>query len=198
MIKPETALDINQEVSKGRFKRFKLIPNSFQFSSVAQSCLTLYDPMDCSTPGFPVHSPTPRDYSNSSPLSRLYHPTISSSVIPFSSRLQSFPALGSFQMSQFFTLGGQSIGVSASASVLPMNIQDWFPLAWTSWTPCRPRGTLKSFLQHHSSKASVLLCSAFFTVWLSRPYMTTGKIKALTKWTFVGKVMFLLFNMLSM
>ena len=81
----------------------------------------------------PCPSPTPRVYSNSCPLSQWCHPTISSSVVPFSSRLQSFPASGSFQMSQFLTSGGQSIGVSASASVLPMNIQDWFPLGWTNW-----------------------------------------------------------------
>ena len=81
----------------------------------------------------PCPSPTPGVYSNSCPLSRWCHPTISSSVIPFSSCLQSFPESGSFQMSQFFTSGGQSIGVSALASVLPMNIQDWFPLGWTGW-----------------------------------------------------------------
>ena len=81
----------------------------------------------------PDPSPTARVYSNSCPLRWWCHPTISSSVIPFSSRLQSFPASGSFQMSQFFILGGKSIGVSASASVLPMNIQDWFPLGWTGW-----------------------------------------------------------------
>ena len=79
----------------------------------------------------PCPSPTPRVYSNSCPLSQWCHPIISSSVIPFSSCLQSFPASGSFQMSQLFTSGGQSIGVSASASVLPVNIQDWFPLGWT-------------------------------------------------------------------
>ena len=78
-------------------------------------------------------SPTPRVYSNSCPLSQWCHATISSSVIPFSSRLQSFPASGSFPMNQFFASGGQSIRVSASASVLPMNIQDLFPLGWTSW-----------------------------------------------------------------
>ena len=78
-------------------------------------------------------SPTPRAYPNSCPSSRWCHPTISSSVVPFSSRLQSFPASGSFPMSQFFALGGQRIGVSASASVLPMNIQDWFPLGLTAW-----------------------------------------------------------------
>ena len=81
----------------------------------------------------PCPSPTPRVYSNSCSLSWWCHPTISSSVIPFSSCLQSFLASGSFQRSQFFALGGQSIGVSASASVLPMNIQGWFPLGWTGW-----------------------------------------------------------------
>ena len=80
----------------------------------------------------PCSSPVPRVYSNSCPLSQWCHPTISSSVIPFSSCLQSFPASGSFPMSQFFTSGGQSVVVSASASVLPMNIQDWFPLGWIS------------------------------------------------------------------
>ena len=79
----------------------------------------------------PCPSPTPRAYSNLCPLSWWCHPTISSSVIPFSSYLQSFPASGSFQMSQFFASGGQSIGVSASASELPINIQDWVPLGWT-------------------------------------------------------------------
>ena len=80
----------------------------------------------------PCPSPTPGAYSNSFPLSQWCHPTISSSVVPFS-RLQFFPASGSFQMSQFFAAGGQSIGASASASVLPVNIQDWFPLGWTGW-----------------------------------------------------------------
>ena len=80
----------------------------------------------------PCLSPTPGVYSNSCPSCSWCHPAISSSVIPFSSCLQSFPASGSFQMSQFFVAGGQSIGVSASSSVLPMNIQDWFPLGWTS------------------------------------------------------------------
>ena len=86
------------------------------------------------------------------------HPTISSSVFPFSSCPQSFPASGSFQMSQLFASGGQSIGVSASASVLPMNIQDWFPLGWTWLDLLAVQGTLKSLLQHHSSEASVLQC----------------------------------------
>ena len=105
-----------------------------------QSCATLCDPVDCSTPGLPVHHQLPRVYSNSCPLSRWCHPTISSSVVPFSSRLQSFPASGSFQMSQLFASGGQSIGVSASTSVIPMNIDDWFPLGWTGWISLQSKG----------------------------------------------------------
>ena len=81
----------------------------------------------------PCPSPTAGVYSKSCPLSQGCHSTISSSVVPFSSHLQSFPASGSFQVSQFFASGGQSIGVSASASILPVNIQDWFPLGWTGW-----------------------------------------------------------------
>ena len=99
-------------------------------------------------------------------------------------------------MSQFFASGGQSIGASASASVPPMNIQDWFPLGWTGWISLQSKGLSRVF-QHHSSNASILRCSAFFIVQLSHPYMTTGKTMALTRWTFVGKVMSLLFNMLS-
>ena len=106
----------------------------------------------------PCPSPTPGLYSHSYPLSSWCHPTISSSVITFSSCLQSFPASGSFSMSQLFISGGQSIGVSASASVLPMNTQDWFPLGWTGyWLGLLAvLGTIKSLLQHHSSKASIL------------------------------------------
>ena len=101
-------------------------------------------------------------------------------------------------MSQFFALGGQSIGVSASAAVLPMNILDWFPLGWIGWVfLLAVQGTLKSLLQHHSSRTSILQHSAFFTVQLSHPYMTTGKTIALTRWTFVGKITSLLFNILS-
>ena len=132
---------------------------------------------------------------NSCPLSRWCHPNISSSVVPFSSCLQSFPASGSFQMTQFFASGGQRIGVSASTSVLPMNIQEWSALGWTGWISLQS-GTLKGLLQHHSSKVSILRWSAFFIVQLSHPYVTNGKIKASTGWTFVGKVMSLLFNML--
>ena len=101
-------------------------------------------------------------------------------------------------MSQFFPSGDQSIGVSALASVFPVNIWGWFPLGLIDWFDLLTvQRTLKSILQHNSSKASVLWCSAFFIVQLSHPYMTTGKTIALTRWTFVGKVMSLLFNMLS-
>ena len=99
-------------------------------------------------------------------------------------------------MSQLFASGGQSIEVSASTSVLPMSTQGWFPLGWLVWSPCCPRDS-KSLLQHHSSKASILWCSAFFMVQLSHPYMTTRKTIALTRQTFVGKVMSMLFRMLS-
>ena len=139
----------------------------------------------------PCPSPTPEAYSNSCPLSQWCCPTVSSSVVPFSSCPQSFPASGSFPMSQLFEAGGQSIGVSASTSVLTMNTQDWSPrMDWLDLLAVQ--GTLKSLLQHHSSKASILRHSAFFIVQLSHPKMTTGKTIALTRWTFVGKVMSLL------
>ena len=93
----------------------------------------------------PCPSPTPGVYSNWGPSSRGCHPAISSSLIPFSSRLLSFPASGSFQMSQFFTSGDQSIGISASASVLTVNIQDWFPLEWTGWISSQSKGLSRVF-----------------------------------------------------
>ena len=134
--------------------------------------------------------------SNSCPSSWWFHPTILSSIVPFSSCLQSFPASGYFPRSQFFASGGQSIGVSASTSVLPWTPRlisfrmDWLDLLAV-------QGTLKSLLQHHSSKASILWHSAFLIVQLSHPYMTTGKTIALIRRSIVGKVMSLLFNMLS-
>ena len=99
-------------------------------SSVPQSCLTLCDPMDCSTPGFPYPASTPAACSNSRPLNQWCHPTISSSVIPFSC-LQSFPASGSFLISRLFLSGDQSTGASVSSSVLPKDIKDWFPSGLT-------------------------------------------------------------------
>ena len=115
------------------------------FSSVQSlSHVWLFRPHGCSIPEPPCPSSTPRVYSNSSPLSWWCHPTISSSVISFSS-LQSFPTLGSFQMSRFFISGSQSIIVSASASVLPMNTQDWFPLGWTGWISLQSKGLPRVF-----------------------------------------------------
>ena len=121
-------------------------------------------PYGLQLPGLHCASLSPGLCSNLCPLSQWCHSTISSSVILFSSCLQSFPASGSFPKSQFFASGGQRIGASASASVLPMNIQDWFPLGWTCWISLQSKG-LSSLLQHHSSKASILWHSAFFIVW---------------------------------
>ena len=144
----------------------------------------------------PCPSPTPRVYPNSCLLSRWCHPTISSSVIPCSSCPQSFPASGSFQMSQLFASGSQSIGVSASTSVLPMSTQDWSLLGWTGWISLQSKGLSRVFSNTAVQKHQIF-CAAFFIVQLSHPYMTTGKTIALTRWTFVGKVIALLFNMLS-
>ena len=167
----------------------------FQFSSVQFShSVVSYSlrPHELQHSRPPCSSPTPGVHPNPCPLSRWCHPTISSSVIPFSSCPQSFPASGSFQMNQLFASGGQSIGVSALTLVLPMNSQDWSPLGWTGWISLQSKG-LSSHLQHHSSKASILCCSAFFIGQLSHPYMITGKTIALARWTFVGKVMSLCF-----
>ena len=145
----------------------------------------------------PCPSPTPGVYPNPCPLSWWCHPTISSSVIPFSCRLQSFATPGSFQMSQLFTSGGQSIGVSASASVLPMNTQDWSPLGWTGWISLQSKGLSRVFSNTTIQKHQFFSAQLFLIVQLSHPYMTTGKTIALTRRTFVDKVMSLLFNMLS-
>ena len=141
-------------------------------------------------------SPSPGACSNSCPLSQWCYPTVSSSVAHFSSCPQSFPALGSFPMSQLFTWGGQSIESWASTSVPPMNIKSWFPLGLTGLISLLSKG-LSSLLQHHSLKASILWHSAFLNVQLSHPCVTTGKTIALTILTFVDKMMSLLFHMLS-
>ena len=146
----------------------------------------------------PCPSPTPGVHSHSHPSSQWCHPAISPSVVPFSSCPT---ASESFPMRQLFTWGGQSTGVSvlfSIFSIIPSKEisglisfrMDWLDLLAV-------QGTLKSLLQHQSSKASILQRSAFFTVQLSHPYMTTGKTIALTRRTFVGKVMSLLFNILS-
>ena len=165
-----------------------------QFSPVTESCPTLCNPMDCSTQGFPVHHQLPQ--LTQTHVHRV-NDAISSSVIPFSSCLQSFPGLGSFPMNQFFSLGGQSIGVSASASVLSMNIQDWFPLGWIGWISLQSKGLLRVFSNTTVQKHLFFRHSAFFILQLSHLYMTTGKSIALTRWTFASKVMSLLFNILS-
>ena len=118
--------------------------NSVQFSSVAQSCLTL-QPHDVQHTRPPCPSPTPGVHLNSCALSQWCHSAISSFVIPFSSCPQSLPASGSFPMSQLFAWGGQSIGVSASASILPMNTQDWSPLGWTGWISLQSKGLSRVF-----------------------------------------------------
>ena len=124
-------------------KLFKIFGPEVQFShSVVSDSLRPHE-LQHSRP--PCPSPIPGVYSNSCPLSQWCHPTISSSVIPFSSCLQSFPASGSFPVSQFFTSDGQSIGVSASTSVLPMNIQHWFPLGWTGWISLLSKGLPRVF-----------------------------------------------------
>ena len=143
--------------------------------------------MDSSTPGFPVLHQL-LELAQTHPSCRKCHPTISFSVMPFSSCLQSFPASGLFPMSQFFTSSDQSTGASSSASVLPNEYSGLisFRIDWLELLAVQR--TLKSLLQHHSSKALILWHSAFFMVQLSHQYMTTGKIIALTRRTFVSKV----------
>ena len=160
----------------------------------------LCDPMNCSTPSLPVHHQLP-EYTQSCPSSRWCHSAISSSVVSFSSWPQSLPASESFPMkkSLFLILCMRWPKYwSFSFNISPSNEHPGlisFRMHWLDLLEVQ--GTLKSLLQHHSSKASILWQSAFFTVQLSHPYMTTGKAIALTRQTFVGKVMSLLFNMLS-
>ena len=166
---------------------------SVQISSVASNSLRPHEPQHARPP---CPSPTLGIHPNPCPLSWWCHPIISFSVITFSSCPQSFPASGSFQMSQFFPSDGQSIRVSASASRPSSEYSGLisFRMDWLDLLAVQ--GTLKSLLQHHSSKASILWCSAFFTVQLLHPYMTTGKTITWTIQTFVGKVMSLLFSIL--
>ena len=148
-------------------------------SSVAQLCPTLCDPTDCSTPGFlPCPSPTLRASTNPCPLSRWCHPTISSSVVPFSSCPQSFPTSGSFPVGQLFTSSGQNNGASALASVFPVNIQDWFPLKWTGLIFLQPKGLWRVFsdtiVQKHqffSAQLSLWSNSHIHTWLLEKPQL---------------------------
>ena len=161
---------------------------SVQFScSVVSSSLGPHG-MQHTRPHCP--SPTPRAYSNSCPLSGGCHPTILSFVVPFFSCLQSFPASGFFPVSQFLASGIQSIGVSASNSVHPMNT-GLISFRIVCFNLLAIQGTLKSLLQHHSLKVSILWHATFFRVQLSHPYMTTGKTIALTRQTFFGKMIVL-------
>ena len=156
----------------------------------------------------PCPSPSPRVRSNSCPFGPWCHPTISSSVVPFSSCPQSFPASGSLPMSQFFVSYGQSIGPSAATSVLPMNIQDWFPLGWTGWISLQSKGLSRVFsgttVQRHQFFGlfwlSLFYCPALTSIhdyWKSHSFDYTDLLTIQTIQTFVGKVMALLFNMLS-
>ena len=144
----------------------------------------------------PCPLPSPGVCSNSCPLIWWCHPIVSSSVILFSSCLQSFPASRSFLTSQLFASAGHSIGASASASVLPVNTQDWFPLGWTGWVSLQSKALSRVFSNTTVQKHQ-FFSSAFFMVQISHPYMTTGQSIALTTWTFVSKVISLLFNMLN-
>ena len=169
--------------------------NAVLFSSVTVVSNSLW-PCGLQHARLPCPQPTPGAHSNSCPLCWWCHPTISSTIVPFFSCFQSFPASGTFQMSQFFASGGQSIW-SFSFSISPSNEYLGlisFRMYWLDLLAVQV--TLKSLLQHHSSKASILWLSAFFIVQLSHPYMTAGKTIALTRWIFFGKVMSLLFNML--
>ena len=164
--------------------------------SVAKLCLTLCDPMDYSMTDFPVLHYLPEfAQTHTHWVGDAIQPSHPQSH-PFSSCPQSFPASWTFPVIWLLASYGQSTGASASASVLLMNIQDWSPLGWTDWISLQSKG-LSRVLQHHSSKASILWRSAFFIVQLSQPNMTNGKTIALTRWTYFGKIMFLLFNMLS-
>ena len=168
----------------------------FQFSSVAQLCQTLCDPIDCSTPAFPVHHQLPG-------LSQTHVHRVGDAIKP--SHPLSSPSPPAPNLSQHQGLCKWVSYSQQVAKVLELQLQhqsfqwtprtDPFRMDWLDLLAVQ--GTLKSLLQHHSSKASILRHSALFIVQLSHPYMTTGKTIALTRWTFVGKVMSLLFNMLS-
>ena len=140
-------------------------PQSSAISSIQLSCSVMSDslqPHGLQHTRLPCPSPTPRACSNSCPLRWWCHPTFSSSVVPFSSGLQSFPASGSFLMSQFFPSDGQSIGASVSASVLPINIQDWFPLGWTGWTSLQSKRFSKVFSNTIFKSISSLVLSFLY------------------------------------
>ena len=172
------------------------LPRGTQFSSVAQSCLTLCDPMDCSTPSLPVHHQLPE-------FTQTHAYWVGDAIQP--SHPPSSPSPPTFSLSQHKSLFSESVLLirwpncwSFSFNISPSSEYSgliFFRMDWLDLFAVQ--GTLKSLLQHHSSKASILQCSALFIVQLSHPYTTTGKTIALTRWTFVGKVTSLLLNMLS-
>ena len=177
--------------------KYSLQLSSVQFSSVRHSVVSDFlRPHELQHTRPPCPSPTPGVHPNSCPSSWWCHPAISSSVVPFSSCPQSLPASESFPVSQLFTSGGQSFGVSASTSVLPMNSQNWSPLGWTGWISLQSKGLPRVFSnttvqKHQSSALSFLYISTFTSIY------DTGKTIALTSWTLVGKVTSLLLNILS-
>ena len=152
-----------------------------QFCSATQSCPTLCDPMDCSTSGFPVYHQllelTPTHVHWVSDAIQPSHP-----VVSFSSRLQSFPSSGSFQISQFFPSGGQSIGVSASTSVLPMNIQDWSPLEWTGWISLQSRGLSRCTLDDPRNLLKLQFISLLFVNWHWHNKLTFAYVRKWSTW----------------
>ena len=167
----------------------------WQFSSVAQSCPTLCNPMDCSTPGFPVHHHC-HHYSQSLLRLMSIKSVMPSNHLTLCCPLRLLPSF-SFPMSWFFVSGDQRIGVSALASVLPMNIQGWFHLGWTGWISQQSKGLSRVFSNPPQFKSINSLVLSFLYSLTLISIMTTGKTIALTRQIFVGKVMLLLFNMLS-
>ena len=164
----------------------------FCCGSVTQLCQTPRNPVDCGMPSLPCPSLSPRVCSNSCPLSRWCHPTVSSSVVPFSSCLQIFPSIRVFSNESGLRIRWRNYW-NFSFSISPSNEYSGLISFRINWLDLfAVQGTLKSLLQDHSSKASILWCSAFFIVQLSYPYTTTGKTITLTRWTFVDKVMSLL------
>ena len=153
------------------FGWFWVVSFSYQFSSAVSDSLWPHESQHARPP---CPLPTLWVYSNSCAWSQWCHPAISSSVIPFSSCPQSLPASESFPMSQLFAWGGQSIGVSAWASVLPKNTQDWSPLEWTGWISLQSKGLSRVFSHTTVQKHQFFSAQLFFTVQLSHPYMTPG------------------------
>ena len=173
-----------------------MIKHSVQFSPVTHSCLTLCNPMNCSMPGLPVHHQlleSTQTYVHCvSDAIQPSHPLSSPLLLP-----SVFPSIRVFSNESALHIRWPKYWSFSFNIILLMNTQDWSPFRMDWLDLLAVQGTLKSLLQHHSLKASILQCSAFFTVQLSHPYMTIGKTIALTRWTFVGRVMSLLCNILS-